>query len=415
MFGSATLAILTVLLLISLLAHHGPLFLLSLALLLAAGLSRLWERYCLNGLEYRRRFSRPRAEFGEMIDLDVEIVNRKILPLAWLEVEDEIPRELPPTRGQVHPSHKPARSLLTGLVALRPYERVRRRHPIRCDVRGEHLFGPVRLRTGDLFGLVSREMTVEEVDTLVVYPRVVPVTALGLPARQPLGDLRTQSWIFEDPSRLAGVREHRPGDSLRRIHWAASARTQRLQVKVYEPTTSHKLTIFLNLRSTPGSWWGLDYDPDALELTISTAASLGAWGLGEGYEVGLITNGIHRFGRLRVALEPSNDPAHLHRILEALGRLQPFAVRSFGETIAEGARRLAYGSTVVVVTAALTAPEVAELLALRRRGHPVTLVYTGRQEASFRLDGVVVRRVGQPEAWRNLAALVLTGGPERRG
>jgi uncharacterized protein (DUF58 family) len=83
----------------------------------------------------------------------------------------------------------------------------------------------VRLRTGDLFGLVSRELDLDLTSVLVVYPRVVPVTALGLPARQPIGERRTRSWLFEDPSRLVGVREHRPGDSLRRIHWAASART----------------------------------------------------------------------------------------------------------------------------------------------------------------------------------------------
>ncbi|HVC35698.1 MAG TPA: DUF58 domain-containing protein [Chloroflexota bacterium] len=407
MFGSATLTLLTLLLLVSLLAHQTPLFLLSLGLLLAAGLSRVWERYCLTGIEYRRHFSRHHAAFGETIELEIEIVNRKILPLAWLEIEDEIPRDLPPARGKVYASHKPMRALLSSLIALRPYERVRRHYPIPCVVRGEHLFGPVRLRSGDLFGLVSREMVREETETLVVYPRVVPLTALGLPAQQPLGDRRTQSWLFEDPSRLAGLREHRPGDSLRRIHWAASAKTQRLQVKVFEPTTVHQLAIFLNVKSTPGGWWGLDYDPDALELAIATTASVSAWGLGEGYQVGLATNGMHRFGRFDVGVAPSSDPAHLPRVLDALARLQPIAVRPFEQTLAQDTHRLGYGATVVVVSAVLSAPVVAQLLALHRRGYPVTLVYTGRQSTAVSLDGVVIRRVGPPEDWRHLPTLSL--------
>ncbi|MBX6771625.1 MAG: DUF58 domain-containing protein, partial [Chloroflexi bacterium] len=93
MFSPGALIVFAALLVLSAIAHQLPLFLLSLTLLGAAGLSRLWERYCLAGLEYRRRFSTDRATFGETIDLEIEIVNRKLLPLAWLEIEDEIPRE----------------------------------------------------------------------------------------------------------------------------------------------------------------------------------------------------------------------------------------------------------------------------------------------------------------------------------
>lgn len=403
------MTLLALLLAVSLLTRLTPLFFLALALLVAAALSRLWERYCLTGVEYRRHLSHHHANFGETIDLEIEIVNRKIMPLAWLDIEDEIPRELPPSRGKVYASHKPARALLSSLIALRPYERVRRHHPIPCLARGEHSFGPVRLRSGDLFGIASRETVREETATLVVYPRVVPLSALGLPAQQPLGDLRTQSWLFEDPSRLAGLRDYRPGDSPRRIHWAASAKAQRLEVKVFEPTTSHKLAIFLNLASLAHAWTNLEYDPDALELAITTAASLSAWGLGEGFQVGLATNGMHRLGRFDVGIDSSSDPARLPRILDILGRLQPLVVRQFASTLASGTRRLAYGSTIVAVTSVLTAPTVSELLRLHRRGYPVIVVYTGREQVPADLDGVLVRRVGPPEAWRDLPAIAPVG------
>jgi uncharacterized protein (DUF58 family) len=409
MLGTATLWMLALLLFLSVLAHQAPLFVLSLALLVAAGVSKLYERYCLSGLEYRRRFSRRAADFGETIELEVEVVNRKLLPLAWLEIEDEIPRALPPARGRVHFSHKPNRSLLTSLLALRPYERVRRHYPLPCLTRGEHRFGPVRLRTGDLFGLVTREEVRLQEDVLVVYPRVVPVAALGLPARRPLGELRTRSWLFEDPSRLAGVRDYRPGDSLRRIHWAATARTQRLQAKIYEATTSHTLMLFLNVQSTPAGWWGLGYDPDVLELSIMTAASLAAWAFEHGYQVGLVTNGMHYFRRTKVAVAPTGDPARLPDFLDALGRLQPIAVRPFEAVLTEDVRQLPFGATIVAVTGVLTAPVVSALLALTRRGRAVTIVLTGRQDAPASLVGIPVRRVGPPEAWRELAELRFAG------
>ena len=405
------LGTLVVLLGVSVVARESSLFLLALALLVAAGLSRLWERYCLTGVEYRRSFSRHQVPYGEVVQMEIEVDNRKLLPLSWLEIEDEIPQELRPARGKVYASHKPSRALLANLLALRPYEWVRRRYTIPCLARGEHSFGPVGLRSGDLFGFVSAERTLELPDTVVVFPRVVPLAELGLPARQPLGDLRAQSWIFEDPSRIAGARQYRPGDSLRRIHWPASVRTQQLQSRVYEATTCHKLMIFLNL-STAEVAWSFGYDPDILELGITTAASIANWGLERGYQVGLFTNGLHRGRRGDVVVDAGGDPGQWGRILVALARLQPVSAMTFQSLLNGYSRRLPYGATVVVVTAAILPPVEAALRRVQARGHAVTVVLTGRSGIGASLPGVTLRRVGPPEAWKEMPALsVSTGSP----
>ncbi|MHB0870771.1 MAG: DUF58 domain-containing protein [Chloroflexota bacterium] len=414
MFSAGMLSILLALLWLSVLTRETSLFLLSLVLLAAAVVSRLWERYCLERVEYRRRFSRRQIPFGEEIEMEIEVVNRKLLPLSWLEVEDEIPQQLPPSRGRVHPTHKPGRALLASLCAFRPYERIRRRYTLSCRARGEHLFGPVRLRSGDLFGFVECERTQELVEGVVVYPRVVPLTQLGLPAHNPLGDLRTQSWIFEDVSRLAGAREHSPGDGLRRIHWPASARTQRLHSKVYEATTSHKLAILLDLATPEAGGFGFGCDPDVQELGITTAASLAQWGLDQGYQVGLYSNGLHRGGRGAVVVEAARGTGQLERILLALGRLQPLHSFGFEMLLSQQAGRLPYGATLVAVMAALTPAVAASLLGLRRRGYPVVVVLTGRHPAGTSLQGIAVRRVGPPEAWREATVLSLAGAGSYR-
>ncbi len=404
MLAGQMVVLLVGLLVLSILTRGTSLFLLSLVLLVAALLSRLWEHYCLVRVEYRRHFGHRRASFGEDVELEVEIVNRKLLPLSWLEVEDEIPQALPPRKGRVAPSYKPERSLLASLLALRPYERVRRRYTIPCTKRGDHLFGPVRIRSGDLFGFVVCERELKIEDRLIVYPRVVPLAQLGLPAYQPLGELRTQSWIFEDVSRIAGAREHRPGDGLRRIHWPASARTQRLQTRLYESTTSHKLTIFLNLDTKEGGW-DPGYDPEVLELSITTAASLAHWGVEQGYQVGIFTNGVHREGCGRVAVQPGSGPAQLERILLALARLQPIVLQGFDSLLAQEVRRLPFGTTLVLVTPSLSQPVLAAAAALRKRGHAVTAILTGRQGVARPIEGVTVRRVGPPESWRDFQVL----------
>jgi len=406
LFGAEAVLVLIALLAWSVLMREPSLFLLVLALLIAAAISRLWELACLTGVEYRRRFASLRVPFGDQIEMEIEVVNRKLLPLSWLEIEDEIPRELQPARGSIRPSHKPGRARLCSLLALRPYERIRRRYSIPCLARGEHLFGPVLLRSGDLFGFATREQLLELEDVLIVYPRIVPLAELGLPARYPLGELRTQSWLFEDTSRVAGAREYRPDDSLRRVHWPASARAQQLQSRVYDATTSHKLAIFLNVDTSESPTWNHGYDPEVLELSITAAASIASWGIQQGYQTGIYTNGMHlNSGTGDVIVEPGRSTDHLEKILLALGRLQPVAGQRFEELLARESPRLPFGSTLVVVTAALLPAIRGEIQAIRARGHAVSVILTGRAEASDRPEGIAVRRVGPPEAWRQMTVL----------
>lgn len=399
MSGEIWYYIIAIILVASTLMHNTLLFVVSLALALTLAVSRLWNRYCLEDVEYRRRFSQERAFFGEEIELSVEVVNRKALPLAWLEVQDEIPRILQPLRGKVTASYKSDRSLLMNLLSLRWYERVRRHYRIRCDVRGYHSFGPARLRSGDVFGFHVREIVLPDEDHILIYPRVVPIAQLGLPPKDPFGDLKARRWIFEDPLRTVGVREYVHGDNPRSIDWKATARTQRLQVKLHEPTTTYQLVVFLNLNTYGPFWWWHGYNPDALELAISTAASVANWAVEQAYQVGLYANASLRGTDSTVRLAPSRDPEQLTHVLEALAMLLPFATTPFETILQVESRELPCGATVVLVTAALGDEILAELQALRRVGHQVALLLIGDHAPQIRLEGIATYRIGGEKTW----------------
>jgi uncharacterized protein (DUF58 family) len=406
--GRAWTALAVALLLISVPLRHGLLFALALILLLSALVSLLWSRRCLDGVEYRRRLGQRRAFFGEEVELVVEIVNRKLLPLAWLEADDELPTELAPERGPLTATHHRGRGLLVNLLSLRPYERVRRHYRLVCRARGEHVLGPVRLRSGDPFGFRSAETRSTEPDYLLVYPRVLPLERLGLPSRDPFGPQRTRSWLFEDPLRVVGARDYAPSDSPRRIHWPATARAGRLQVKLYEPTTSHRLVVVLNLNTVGPDWWAQGYDPDVLELAVITAASLSVWAVERGYQVGLSANGsVRRLGG-RVRVPAGRDPDQLGRILEALARALPFASTPLGALLREEARALPYGSTLVVVAARLDEDALAELRALGAAGNRVALLLVGERVPGVAPRGVPFFRVAPTISWRDLDVLTLS-------
>jgi uncharacterized protein (DUF58 family) len=377
----------------SLLLRAGQLFVVALILLLVAAVSLVWERFCLSGLGYSRHLGQTRAFFGEEVPLTVEIVNAKPLPLAWLEVEDTVPGfGLSLSPAHVGPSHIPGRRLLGILLSIRWYERVRRHYTLTCRARGLHPFGPATLRTGDVFGLTTRELEVRGEDYLLVYPKIVELERLGLPSGNPFGDapLKRQ-WLFEDPLRTVGVREYRPGDSPRRLHWKATARApgQALQVKLFEPTTTHRLHVLLNVSTSGHSWSWQGYDPEALEAAITTAASVASWASARGFLVGLAANARIFHSSAAVRLPPSRDPRQMMHLLEALATLVPMPTMG-PETLVElEGRDLAYGTTVVMVTAAATQALIEQLQRLRRRGHrPAMLLITSAEQPLLPLDGL---------------------------
>src|SRR5690606_10253194 len=111
--------LLIVLLLFAALLMRSPLLLLlDVLLLLVAGASALWGRYCLAGVTYTRRFEAERLFCGEQMDMWVEIVNAKPLPLAWLRAEDEFPEEFSIERKELGSASKPHRRTLTNLLSL---------------------------------------------------------------------------------------------------------------------------------------------------------------------------------------------------------------------------------------------------------------------------------------------------------
>src|SRR3989440_6544519 len=277
-----------VILIASILFHQPLLVVIGLLVLVITGTTDIWATYCLRQLRYQRQFSEQRALFGEQVTLSLAVENAKLLPLPWLEIEDTVPRALTMTGQRARVSIVGETAVLENLFSTRWYERVTRRYTLHCNARGVHKFGPTRVRSGDVFGFISNEETIANWQYLLVYPLVVPLTRFSLPARHPFGDRRAPRRLLEDPTRVIGVRDYAYGDSLRRVHWKATARTMQLQSKIYEPTTTYTMILFLNVKTQFDSVYGLQ--PELQELAICAAASVSDWAPNEGYAVGLYAN-----------------------------------------------------------------------------------------------------------------------------
>ncbi|MGH2401780.1 MAG: DUF58 domain-containing protein, partial [Candidatus Limnocylindria bacterium] len=210
--------------------------------LLSRWLTTLWSRYGLESIGYARHIGTRRAVWGDQVPLDVEVWNRKLLPVPLLTADDHVTDTLRVAGRTLVASERPGQGALQNSWSLLWYERVIRHLVIDARRRGAFTFGPIRLTVSDLFERGTNSEERELPDELLVRPRTVPVRAPHA-ARAPLGNARSRSSLFTDPSRFAGVRRYEPGDPMRRIHWRATARVGEPVSRRYEPVHERQVLI----------------------------------------------------------------------------------------------------------------------------------------------------------------------------
>lgn len=342
--------------------------------------SHWWARRSLRNVTVARRLNQ-RAFTGESVVSEIVIRNHSLLPIPWLRLQDSVPLDL-----QTGESYR----LVTSVGA-----RSARRHRFQlfCHRRGYYEVGPLRLNTGDLFGFAQSAWEESQQLHVTVYPRVLTLNRLGLPSRLPFGELRSHQRLFMDPTRISGVRPYTSGDSMRHIHWRASAHEDVLLVKKYQPSIALSTVVVLDMDRAS---YPLRERFAGSEWAVVVAASVASHIAGQRQEVGLLTNGLDPFSEGDANPIPSQSgQAHLMSILDVLARIQLRRDETLADEEAEDAglrscygltrwlpaqaAALNWGATLIVVTARLSDPLLWTLHTFYRRGLNVLAITCVRQ------------------------------------
>lgn len=345
----------------------------AIMLFIVLSLATWWMFHSLDGVTYRRYPFYRRAFPGEKFPLRIEIENRKLLPITWLRVQDPWPKAIGPEQDDLlAPTHIPDQGLLTNVFSLRWYERAKRSYSLEFRKRGIYSVGPVRLESGDLFGLFDRSEEKEPVELLTVFPELLKFRDLLLPAEDPFGDRHSRRRLYEDLNQPIGVRDYLPEDSFRQVHWPATAHTGQLQAKVYQPVSANIMVVCLNVATFARHWEGTN--PELLEHVIKIAATLVTKGIEDGYRVGLIANGCLAHADQPFRIPPGRSPKQLASLLEALAGVTPVVTGPFETFLIKQVPRIPYGATLLIVTS-VTKPELFEaLIQLKVHGRHITLL-----------------------------------------
>jgi uncharacterized protein (DUF58 family) len=260
----------------SLISSHKNLTLLLLILLAFVYGARLWSRLSLDRLEVSSSFDRERVFPGEAVQLHIIAENRKAVPV-WLRVTVPVPGSVQQDFGMEAPVRE------QGLLW---YQSVRFSWQLMPQHRGIYRLGPPQVITGDLPGIYPRikELNQQPLD-LIVYPRLISLRPFAHIKKDLFGSPGAKSPV-EDPIYLLGTRDYHAGRASRYIHWTASARLNRLQERVFEPSQQARVLFVLDV-----SQFAAAASFERFEKAISGLASLAVECERQGFAVGLVTNG----------------------------------------------------------------------------------------------------------------------------
>jgi uncharacterized repeat protein (TIGR01451 family) len=373
-----------------------------LAVMLA---SRFLARTWINNLTATREVDRLEANVGDTVTVGVSVKNNGWLPVVWVLLEDVLPKRAllfqPPSLGLVG-----FRMKLALVAGRKGFVMV---YKLACTRRGYYQIGPAVLETGDLFGLHRRYRVGAAPQFLMVFPQITPLEGYDVSSKRPIGEVRMTYRLYEDPTRISGVRPYEQGDPLNRVHWRATARTGLLHSKVYEPSTVAGATVVLDFHQASHD---KRHEPLRSELAVTCAASVAHAVYEMGQQVGLVTNGRDAADRVRqegwahdartrkAALESASmleesdrlaplvvptrrGPEQFMRILETLARVELTDGLTLAQLTVETSDRLPRDASVIVILPRANEETAVALGNLRRRGLAVTAILNLHDELDF--------------------------------
>lgn len=213
----------------------------------------------------------PRVFAGQAVTVSVTLHNARSALTSWaVMIEDRIQRVDLTRAAQPQAVRIMVSSVAPGQDRVVNYRSMLTR-------RGSYSFGPMRTFSRFPLGLAKASMIADDAAAkLLVCPRLGRVTRRWnmVTQQQHVGSLRTARQHGVHEGDYYGLREWRPGDSQRWIHWRTSAKLGELSVRQFEQQRSRDFSLILDM------WQPLEPTERDL-LIVETAVSFLATAVGD--------------------------------------------------------------------------------------------------------------------------------------
>ncbi|MFM8188332.1 MAG: DUF58 domain-containing protein, partial [Pirellula sp.] len=260
--------------------------------LIVIQLAKHFSNRWIEAIEVARFVEAHEVTVGQSVGVGMKITNRSGYWIPWMLIDEKISKrytKLPPVALQILVS-------TVQLLSFSPKKTTLYRYALETQRRGYYQLGPTLLETGDLLGLHRSFRIANQPDYITVLPKLIVLEGFEVSSRRPMGDLKVEDRVLEDPTLLSGLREYRSGDPMNRVHWKATARTGTLHTRVFQPTCVQGAMLLLDMHESTNESRN---EPVRSDLAVTAAASIAHWLYQNAEPFGLISNGRDAAERMR--------------------------------------------------------------------------------------------------------------------
>lgn len=284
--------------------------------------------YPIKSMKVKRVLNQNEYQMGDELIAVLEVTRSIPFPLFYVLIEEKLPNRLRECQFKVEPKM----ILFPGFKRKFSFQ-----YHLTSMPRGEHHFQTIRMKIGDLFGFVEKEVIIPVRDYILVYPKYVDIEyqqELSLAE----GHSVSNKSFYKDTSIAVGVRDYEPGDRLSWIDWKATARRETIMTKEFEALKSEDVVIIMDRAKS-----------SFFEQVVTFTASYVRSALKSGVNVGLIS-----IGNERTIFMVENHEEHLRKIFYHLAVVHDDAKKPFANIVQERMQKSYKRASIVLITASLT-------------------------------------------------------------
>lgn len=262
-------------------------------LLIVGMIGLIWPAVSIAAVRANVRFHQAWCEEEAEVSVEVSLTNHLPLPIFGLSLRTSETHEVLVSFARV-----PAWRKTVYQWRLTPHQR------------GSFPREQLLLQTGFPFGVWTAQRTASVSGELLVLPKAVDLDAIPALVSSNWGNDQYSSRRTGDCGDIMGTRPFRPGDSLRQIHWATTARTGALVCTERQLAIQNRVVCYLDVAAAHHAGSGVN---SSLEWSIRFFAGICRELANQGSEVRAV------FGQ--ESLQVQSGVAGQRRLLMRLARL----------------------------------------------------------------------------------------------
>lgn len=258
-------------------------------------------------------------------------------------------------------------------IALQPFGKREFKFEYIYKYKGCFNIGVSEIEVQDFLGIFKLVRRNKRPLLITVYPRSLNIDSFALNTNYSFGDISNFIGIQEDTSTIKEINKYRYGDSLKKVHWKLTAKTNELMVKKYENYASASAVYLIDLKNN-----SLSKEDNAIieDKHIETAIAVLKRLIYDGADVNLV------YATEKITNIQCRSTSDFENVYEILAKVKFDQNIKFKDIIYSQINQNTNNSNIIISTSNLDYELYETLSKTKLLGYDISLIHISTKEIS---------------------------------